>query len=330
MEKLHSMRRHSQFEENYKWYILLFVKMFLTWELSAWDKKNISNLSHQRLNVKNPKKNFNFEKWLVGFTDGDGSFIIYKTKNTYNLAFKISQNKYNIRILYYIKKNIGVGSVNEEKNSNMAQYCVYSRQKLKDYIIPIFNKYPLLTIKYYNYERFKKAYHILEDKYLSQKQKNKLIENLILLKSNINFYISPINFVLWYSVLQNIEKFIYKEWLIGFIEAEGSFYISKNQLNYVYYFGICQKYDKHLLEGIKIILNLTNNTIYYNKKDKCYYLQTKNKQSIKHIINYVDGYLKGVKSLEFKLWKRAFNNNYNNNKLQKIQLIMRKLRKKNN
>ena len=298
----------------------------------AW--KNQIRFFHQRLsvysnnlnklfNVRDPKKNFNFEKWLIGFTDGDGSFVIYKTKNTYSLAFKISQHKYNKRILYYIKKNIGVGNVNEEKNTNMAQYSVYSREKLKKYIIPIFDKYPLLSRKYFNYKKFKEAFNILENIDLSFKEKNELIEKIIILKPDIN-YINPI----WSKLINkdDIKEIINKEWLIGFIEAEGSFFISKNILNYTYNFSLCQQNDIYLLNAIKRILKIEAH-VYYSERDKCYYLQTKNKKSLKYIIYFVNGYLKGVKSLEFKLWKRAFSNKYNNKKLEKIQLIMRKLRK---
>jgi len=73
----------------------------------------------------------------------------------------------------------------------MAQYSVYSREKLKKYIIPIFDKYPLLTRKYFNYRKFKEAFNILEDIDLSFKEKNELIEKLIILKPDIN-YINPI------------------------------------------------------------------------------------------------------------------------------------------
>lgn len=308
------------------------VKRIKNMEQYAWE--NLIRFSHQRLsnssnslnklfNVKKSKNNFNFEKWLIGFTDGDGSFVIYKTKNSYGLAFNISQHKYNIRILYYIKKNIGAGSVNVEKYTNMAQYSVYSREKLKKYIIPIFDRYPLLTRKFFNYNKFKKVFNILENINLSFKEKNELIDKLILSKLDIN-EINPI----WAKPInkKNIEKIINREWLIGFIEAEGSFFISKNILNYVYYFNICQQHDKDLLDAIKIILQIKANVNYY-ERDKCYYLRTKSKNSIKYIIEYVDGHLKGAKALEFKLWKRAFNNNYNHKKLEKIQLIMKKLKK---
>jgi len=93
--------------------------------------------------------------------------------------------------LYYIKTNIGVGNVSEDKNSNMAQYSVYSREKLKNYILPIFDKYPLLTRKYFNYKIFKEVFNILENINLSYKEKNKLIEKLIILKSDVN-YKSPV------------------------------------------------------------------------------------------------------------------------------------------
>jgi len=89
--------------------------------------------------------------------------------------------------LYYIKTNIGAGSVSKEKNTKMAQYSLYSREKLKKYIIPIFDEYPLLTNKHYDYDKFKKALNILENNILSYEEKNQLIEKLILLKPDPNY-----------------------------------------------------------------------------------------------------------------------------------------------
>ena len=59
---------------------------------------------HQRLNVENL---FNFNEWLVGFTDGDGTFSYTKGKNnSYQFTFKIGQSKYNYRVLYFITRFI--------------------------------------------------------------------------------------------------------------------------------------------------------------------------------------------------------------------------------
>ena len=56
-------------------------------------------------------KNELFQQWLVGMTNGDGCFYIYQQGDKCNLIFKIYQNIYNLRLLYYIKKQLGVGSV---------------------------------------------------------------------------------------------------------------------------------------------------------------------------------------------------------------------------
>lgn len=78
--------------------------MFSTRGQYAWDcsKKQ----SHQRLNVEDPSPSrIWFEGWLVGVTDGDGSFsIIRQGGDKFNLVFKIGQSPYNLRLLYYIKK----------------------------------------------------------------------------------------------------------------------------------------------------------------------------------------------------------------------------------
>ena len=53
--------------------------------------------------------NTNFLTWLIGFVEGDGSFVISKTKNS--LQFVITQSTEDIKILDYIKDNLGFGKV---------------------------------------------------------------------------------------------------------------------------------------------------------------------------------------------------------------------------
>jgi hypothetical protein len=47
-----------------------------------------------------------FNEWLVGLTDGDGTFTIDRQKNgkKWGLVFKVSQKKTNAQVLYYIKE----------------------------------------------------------------------------------------------------------------------------------------------------------------------------------------------------------------------------------
>jgi hypothetical protein len=127
---------------------------------------------------------------LVGFTDGDGSFSVVKSGGTYRLQYGLSQSAYNLRILYHVKKNLGYGSVSKSSKQSWGNFRITDRKVLNQEIFPIFDKYPLLTSKYFNYQRFKKAYDILENKNLTTTVKNKKIEELLSEKLPVD-YVSP-------------------------------------------------------------------------------------------------------------------------------------------
>ena len=177
------------------------VKMSATRGQSAWGKSKYSNLSHQRLNVMLPspkkleifsglKDKEEFKQWLVGMTDGDGTFNIYRQNDKCTLTFKISQNTYNLRALYYIKKQLGIGSVSVESKKDMGSFRIRDRKQLANVLFPIFDHYPLLTTKYFYYAKFKQAYAILEDTNLTKSERNTSIDSLLLTKPKES-YISP-------------------------------------------------------------------------------------------------------------------------------------------
>ena len=201
------------------------VKMFLTRGQSAWGKSNNSTFSHQRLNVMQPNDEW-FFNWLVGMTDGDGSFSILRQGDKWNLTFKISQNTYNLRVLYYIKKQLGVGSVTVESKTSMASFRIRDRKTLGSVIIPIFDKYPLLTSKYFNYAKFKEAYFILENPEINKLERNRLLEKITSSRP-AESYISPAWDIVTLPLADanEAQKVMSKPWLIGFVVAEGSFYL---------------------------------------------------------------------------------------------------------
>jgi hypothetical protein len=121
-------------------------------------------------------------------TDGDGCFTIAHQNGKWSLVFKIALSRYNLRALYFIKTQLGVGTVT--KDNSKGQILIRDRKTLEKVIFPIFDKYPLLTSKYFNYEKLKQAFFILEDKSLTRDQKNqKLFE--LKNKSIPENYISP-------------------------------------------------------------------------------------------------------------------------------------------
>jgi hypothetical protein len=91
-KKLYLMQKNPLLGSNYLFYIFNgVVRMLFTWGQFAW----VKIFTHQRLNVEHPSKmgasaaatnnittlalNQNkelFYQWLVGFTDGDGTFSI--------------------------------------------------------------------------------------------------------------------------------------------------------------------------------------------------------------------------------------------------------------
>ena len=67
-----------------------YVKMPISGRKHAWvDNKKYS--THQRLNKEYLKNSKDwFEQWLVGMTDGDGTFSIVRQNNKWSLVYKIA------------------------------------------------------------------------------------------------------------------------------------------------------------------------------------------------------------------------------------------------
>lgn len=128
--------------------------------------------------------------------------------------------------------------------------------------------------------------------------------------------------------VNSINNVVSKSWLVGFIEAEGSFYLTnKTSTRIVHGFGLTQKLDKIVLEGIRIILHIKNPV--RNKELHNYYiLDTTNSRAIENAIVFFKNTMKGVKSLEYRVWARSYTKNKGNyTKLSNIRDVIRKLRK---
>lgn len=268
----------------------------------------------------------NFYPWLVGFWDGDGSFSVIKQKNSWNLCFQISQSTYNIKLLYYIKEMLGVGSIKIEKNRNLVTFRIRDRKNIQEIILPIFEKYPLLSSKNLDYLVFKESCLILENMNLTQEKKNLLI---ISLKKNLNLLKKDLlnsNTPGLKPLFQTDNIYMSDDWLVGFWEAEGSFYILKKDENrYVHAAGLTQKLDNFILEIIRQKFKIVSK-VRYREKYNFYILETTNSRSIENIISFFSKKLKGVKSLEFKIWSRTLKFKKDKIKILKVQKLLQKIR----
>lgn len=89
-------------------------------------------------------------------------------------------------MLHYIKRKLGVGQV--AVSDNNAEFRIRNRDDIVRVILPIFDKYPLLTSKYYNYNLFKQAAVIMCDTTLCTTTKHELLNKLKNLKMPNNYF----------------------------------------------------------------------------------------------------------------------------------------------
>ena len=172
-------------------------------------------------------------QWITGFTDGEGSFgvKIYKAKG-YKLGWRLQpffQIKLNIRdkdILYRIQEYfVGRGTISFEKSS--ASYIIRNLSDIVDVLIPHFEAYPLLTKKFADYELFRQITLILkknESSSLSEEEFIKILNLRYYLNKGISEELKELYPNLTPVTRPEVpEREIQPEWLVGFVDGEGSF-----------------------------------------------------------------------------------------------------------
>ena len=213
--------------------------------------------------------------YLVGLIEGDGWFTISEKGKYLIFELGIELSIRDVQLIYKIKDLLGVGTVLFRNKGDSKELCskdilVNSKSKaklndnrntvifrvrnklhLKEVIIPIFDQYPFLTNKQYDYIRFRTA----------------LFSNLIYSK-DILPYVRP-------NVPLNSVEFILSQsyfipWLVGFIEAESCFAIYKpvSSLSLIASFELTQTDGNIIILAIrkflclvpKVTINKTNSS----------------------------------------------------------------------
>jgi autonomous glycyl radical cofactor GrcA len=246
----------------------------------------------------------------VGLMDGDGSIQVNhwrKQSLQYRLIIKLSNITSNYNMLIKISKVIG-GSVRITGKGEDVIWVVNKKETIQE-IIKIYDVYPPLTSrKLCQLEFLKKC--ILNnsvDLYLSNRN-SKYINQENIIKSN-PCGISDGGVKRTERVLPHY----FKEWLSGFIEAEGCFSpllrgaagsegirISKNHS-----FSIGQNDDFYLINAIKQYFEASN--IVRNPYGKFYSLEVYKKETLQNIINHFYDYpLLGEKAESLKKFNQNF------------------------
>lgn len=240
----------------------------------------VHNSASQRVNAE-------YLEWLVGLTDGDGTFTIINNRGYILHKYSIGLDPRDIQLLYKIKSKIGVGKI--EIGKEQVKYTVSNIDHLIHYILPIFDNYPCLSRKHFQYQ-------VWRDTLIRRKSSEPLLVKPEYSKDIANSI---------KSVEDILELPYFDNWLIGFIEAEGSFSISfeENGKQIRPYFYIDQKFDYHLMEAIRTRLKF--NSKVSSRKNSMFALTAKSKREIENVINFINKAnikLQGYKKLQFLLW----------------------------
>jgi hypothetical protein len=96
------------------------------------------------------KWDYKFLQWFIGFTDAEGCFLIQtKNKSEVHFCFKITLHIDDSAVLFLIKDKLGIGVVSIKGNT--CTFSIHSFQHIVDVLVPIFDKYPLITHKQLDY-----------------------------------------------------------------------------------------------------------------------------------------------------------------------------------
>ena len=231
--------------------------------------------------------------YLVGLFEGNGFFTVTKKGDYFQCELGIELSIKDTQLIYKIKSLMGVGVVRFRDGVGRAMVYLIIRKKdhLKEIVIPIFDKYPLLSNKQHDYLRFKYA----------------LLSNLVLYK-DLPTYIRPS------EPLNSIEYLIqvpyFSAWLVGFIEAEGCFsvYISEKRFS-VASFDISQTNGRNIILAIRLYLKLTPQI--YKDNINNHKLKVTGVRSIENVIKFINKApvkLLGNKRLQYLLWIKNLRN----------------------
>lgn len=213
-----------------------------------------------------------FLQWLIGFTEGDGSFVVAKRGDT---SIVWTQGNANIGILYKIQKILGFGNINVQ-NDRVSRLIVRKRAEI-ELLVSIFDGNLMLPTRKVQFARFVAAANMTLSKSKKVSETSISLDNL---------------------------------WLLGFIEAEGCFHAALSSLNKGARtsFSVSQKGDVNvpILSRCLHLFN-TGAVVAHSVKDN-FTFQIGGISNVPQVYPYFDKHLDmflGKKKLSYILWKEV-------------------------
>lgn len=258
---------------------------------------NINNNSYSSVLSDKNNYNYNYNEYIkifwVGLMDGDGSIQVnhWRAKSLqYRLIIKLSNKKSNYNMLIEIAKVVG-GTVRITGKGLDVIWVVNSKEEVEK-IIKIYDTYPPLSSRKICQLAFLKTCFTQTSVEAYLLNRNFKYDKQLIIINSINFKL-PLYF---------------KEWLSGFIEAEGCFSI---RVSNNHSFSIGQNDDFYLISAIKEYFEVTNKV--RNPYDKFYCLEVYKKEVLLKIVTHCNNYpllgdkLESLKKFKIRLINKQIN-----------------------
>lgn len=256
------------------------------YDFSLYKVLKVSHKKVGHLSIKEQE----FLEWFIGFSEGDGSFLINK-----NLPIFVI-NQADLVLLRKIRTTLGFGSVSvfKQNETTYARYRVSGQENILR-LIAIFNGNIQLQKVH---QRFSQWVDFYNKVYLSRVLNSKSSEKNITVK----------------SCRSSQDLTLLTGWLSGFFDAEGGFYAGLSQnISYTYGYRlrlktyVDQKLEYEIMDQIRKLFKVKNITI-RNKEQALYQVEISSIESLTIAINYFEKYkILGKKHIVYAIWKKLVN-----------------------
>ena len=254
-------------------------------EIDCFSNRKLGITAPQRINAKELV-------YILGLLESDGCIKCYLERGRKGKVYlrgevTVGLKEEDIKLCYWIRKILGCGTVRKvrhriDKERKVSRYQLRSKKLIKDLIIKGFEKYPPLTNKKRrSVEWFKICYE----------------KNIYIPKEKIES-----------EKLPKVEKEqLYgdyvKDWVVGFIEGDGSFYVSNKG---VVGFNITQKGEEDMMELIRKTMGIKRGL--EKGETGIIMLTAESREDLQRVVEFMMNKervrLKGLKKVKFLVWLR--------------------------
>ncbi len=139
---------------------------------------------HHTPESPNEMRPMDINAYLSGYVDGEGCFCVSFNRSQRHRfgweirpSFSVSQNGDRAEVLTMLEDRFGCGSIRPDRSDRTLKYEVRSVQDLVEKVIPHFEKFPLLSSKRGDFEKFAQICRLMNERqHLSREGFNRIVD----------------------------------------------------------------------------------------------------------------------------------------------------------